>query len=51
LKLVQIRFINVCLCLYVNGVWIGVVHFEFWKKMENFGVMVKNDLNDEFEVN
>ena len=47
----KIHFINVYLCLYVDGVWIDVVDFEFWKKMENFGFLVKNDLNEEFEVN
>jgi len=28
-----------------------MIDFEFWMKMENFGFLLKNDLNDEFEMN
>ena len=51
LKHVQIHFINVCLCLYVDVIWIGVVVCEVWMKNEKIVVLVKNELDDEFELN
>jgi len=45
------HFINVYLCLYVDGVWIGMIVVMFEWNMRKLWVLVKNKLGDEFEVN
>ena len=42
---------NVCLCLYVDGIWIGVVVYEVWMKNEKMVDFGENELDDEFKVN
>ena len=39
---------NVCLCLYVDGVWIGAVVFEVWMKNKKMVAFGENELDDEF---
>jgi len=51
LKHVWIHFINVCLCFYVDEIWIDVVVYEVWIKNEKMVVVGENELDDEFEVN
>jgi len=54
LKQVWIHFLNVFLCLYVDGVSIRVVVYEFWMEIEKivgFGGKWTKWLSDEFEVN
>ena len=51
LKHVWIHFINVCLCLYIDGVWSGVAIYEVWMKNEKIEGFGENKLDDEFEVN
>ena len=51
LKHVWIHFINVCLCLYVDEIWIGVVSYEVWMKNEKMVVFGEDEHGDEFEVN
>jgi len=43
--------INDYICLYVVGVWIVVVDCEVWMKMRKYEFLVKNELNDDFDVN
>jgi len=45
------HFINVYTCLYVDGVWIGVVVCEVWMKMNKYDLLVKNELDDDFDEN
>jgi len=42
---------NVCLCLDVDEIWMGVVVSEVWMKNGKMVVFGENELNDEFEVN
>ena len=38
-------------CLYVNGVLIGVVVCGVWMKMRKYELLVKNELDDNFDMN
>jgi len=51
LKHVWILFINVYLCLYVDGFWIGVVVLKFEWEMRKMVVFGENELDDDFEMN
>ena len=37
--------------MYVVGVWIGVVVCEVWMKMNKYELLVKNKLDDDFDMN
>jgi len=37
--------------LYVDGVWIDVVVCEVWMKMRKYELLVKNELDDHFDMN
>ncbi len=49
-KSIPIHLINDYTCLYVDGVRIVVV-CEVWMKMRKYEFLVKNRLDDDFEVN
>ena len=37
-------------CLSVDGIWIGVIVCEDWTKMRKYEHLVKNELDDSFDV-
>jgi len=49
-KLVWIHLIYECICLYVVGVWIAGVVYEFWMKLWKCEFLVKNVFHVEFVV-
>jgi len=48
LKHVWIHFINACLCLYVVGIWIGVVIYDVWMKNKKMVVFGESEHSDRF---